>query len=197
MQVIELNCAGCGGAVSTDQKECPRCRRPVVISSFNSAFSMPIPDINKYAKTYREALANNPDSQVLNTALAMCYLKLKLYDKSISAFDKAIEDDFDNSETFFYAAVSLLKGKKAFVASQTEIDRIIENINVAIDIEPRGIYHYFLAYIKYDYFERHYFEISPDWQETLQIAQQNGVSQADIAQLFEVLGVEIPKCLGM
>ena len=195
MQAIELNCAGCGGAVSTDYKECPRCRRPVVISSFNSAFSMPVPEINKYAKTYREALANNPDSQVLNTALAMCYLKLKLYDKSISAFDKAIEDNFDNSETFFYAAVSLLKGQKAFVATQSDIDRIIENINAAIDIEPRGIYHYFLAYIKYDYFERHSWDSNPNWKETLQIAIQNGVSQTDIAQLAETLQVEIPDCL--
>lgn len=197
MQIIELNCAGCGGAVSTDQKECPRCRRPVVISSFNSVFSMPNTEINKYAKSYREALANNPDNQDLNTSIAMCYLKLHLYDKAISAFDKAIEDNFDNSETFFYAAVSLLKGEKAFVCSQTDIDRIMKYLKAAIEIESRGIYHYFLSYIKYDFYERKCFNITPDWQETLQSAIQSGVSTTDIAQLSEVLQVNIHECLNV
>lgn len=94
-----------------------------------------------------------------------------------------------------YAAVCLLKGKKAFLAPRTDIDKAVEYINAALMIEPRGIYQYFLAYIKYDYFERKSLNIKPDWQETLQIAVQSGVSQADIAQLFETLQVEMPECL--
>jgi tetratricopeptide (TPR) repeat protein len=71
---------------------------------------MSLPEVNKYMGAYRKALAENPDSQELNTSVAMCYLKL--YDKAIPAFEKAIEDNFDNSEIFFYAAVSLLRGKR-------------------------------------------------------------------------------------
>jgi tetratricopeptide (TPR) repeat protein len=191
-QVIDLNCPGCGGRVSTGQKECIYCHAPIVISTFNSVFSMPMPQVSKYANAYRKELVNNPDNQDLNTSIAMCYLKLKLYDKAFPAFESAIEDNFDNSETFFYAAVCLLKGKKAFVCPRADIDKILEYLNAAIMIEPRGIYYYFLAYIKHDYFERKYLNITPNYQETLQTATDTGVPDADIEQLFSVLAVEKP-----
>jgi tetratricopeptide (TPR) repeat protein len=159
-------------------------------------------ELNKYAASYRKTLAENPDNQEINGSIAMCYLKLKLYDNAIKAFEKAVEENFDKPETFYYAAVSLLKGKKAFLCPRSDIDKAIQYLNSALMIEespldrvPRGMYHYFLAYIKYDYFERKYLNIKPNWQETLQTAIQNGVSAADIGQLAEVLQVEIPACL--
>ena len=153
---------------------------------------MPLPQVNKYANAYRKALAENPDNTGLNNSVAMCYLKLKLYDKALPAFERAMEDNFDNSETFFYAAVCLLKGKKAFLAMRPEIEKIEEYINAALMIEPKGIYYYFLAYIKYDYFHRKYFKTSPTYQEALAMAAQAGYSPFDADQLFAILGVEKP-----
>ena len=190
--VIEMNCPGCGARVSTGQSECEWCHKPIIISTFNSVYSMPMPEVNKFAGAYRQALAENPDNQELNNSVAMCYLKLKLYDKALPAFEKAMEDNFDNSETFFYAAVCLLKGRKAFLCNRPEIDKIEEYINAAIMIEPRGVYYYLLAYIKYDYFNRKFFKTSPTYQEALEIAQQQGYSPFDAEQLFGILGVERP-----
>lgn len=191
-QVVEINCPGCGARVSTEQKECEWCHKPIIISTFNSVYSMPMPEVNKFAGAYRKALAENPDNQDLNNSVAMCYLKLKLYDKALPAFEKAMEDNFDNSETFFYAAICLLQGKKAFLHQRPTIDKILEYINAALMIEPKGIYYYFLAYIKYDYFERKYFKTSPTYQEALKMAQQQGFSSYDAEQLFGILGVEKP-----
>lgn len=191
-QVVEINCPGCGARVSTRQKECEWCHKPIIISTFNSVYSMSMPEVNKFAGTYRKALAENPDNQELNNSAAMCYLKLKLYDKALPAFEKAMEDNFDNSETFFYAAVCLLKGRKAFLCNRPEIDKIEEYINAAIMIEPRGVYYYLLAYIKFDYFNRKFFKTSPTYQEALAMAQQQGYSPFDAEQLFGILGVERP-----
>ncbi len=191
-QIIELTCPGCGSRVTTNQKECEWCHKPIIISTFNSVYNMPMPEINKYAGTYKKALSENPDDKELNNSIAMCYLKLKLYDKALQAFEKAMEDNFDNSETFFYAAVCLLKGKKPFVTLRPEIDKIEEYIQAALMIEPRGIYYYFLAYIKYDYFSRKFFKTSPTYQEALDMAEQAGYSQYDVEQLFGILGVEKP-----
>ena len=191
-QVIDLKCPGCGNHLAPDQKKCEYCGGKVVISSFNSVCSV---DLNKSAMATRKDLTEDPNSRSLNNFVAMCYLKLKLYDKGLPAFEKAIEDNFDNSETFYYAAVCLLKGKKAFVSPRADIDKIKEYLNAAIMIEPRGIYHYFLAYIKYDYYERKYLNIKPNWSETLQTAVQTGLPQADVTQLFEALQVEMPLCL--
>lgn len=190
--IIEMNCPGCGARVSTGQSECEWCHKPIIISTFNSVYSMPMPEVNKFAGAYRKALAENPDNQELNNSVAMCYLKLKLYDKALPAFEKAMEDNFDNSETFFYAAVCLLKGRKAFLCNRPEIDKIEEYINAAIMIEPRGVYYYLLAYIKYDYFNRKFFKTSPTYQEALAMAQQQGYSSFDADQLFGILGVERP-----
>ena len=192
-QTINMDCAGCGSPVSTADKECKCCRRPVVISSFSSVFSMDIPLLNKYVRRDKQVLKDNPDSSELNNSIAHCYLKLRMYDEALSAFQKAIEDDFDNSETYFYAAVCLLKGKKAFVTSRPAIDNAVKYINSALSIEQRGIYYYFLAYIKYDFFERNGFNQSPTWQEALQTATEIGVLEADIAQLFATIGVAQPE----
>ena len=83
-------------------------------------------ELNKYTNTYRKALSESPNNQELNTSLAFVYLKLKLYDKALPAFEKALEDNFDNSETFFYTAVCLLKGRKAFVIPRSGIDKAVE-----------------------------------------------------------------------
>ena len=194
-QIIELTCPGCGDRVTTDQKECKYCHKPIVISTFNSVYSMPVPEVNKYANEYRKALNDNPENKDLNTSIAMCYLKLKLYDKALQAFEKAIEDNFDNSETFFYAAICLLKGNKAFLVQRPAIDKIEEFINAALMIEPKGIYYYFWAYIKYDYFHRKFFNTKPSYQEALQLSVDNGVSAFDKEQLFSILSVPKPDSL--
>ena len=193
-QIIELECPGCGRPVTTGQKECS-CGRPIIISTFNSVHSMPMPEVNKYANTYRKALVDNPDNLELNTSIAMCYLKLKLYDKAFVAFENTMENNFDNSETFFYAAVCLLKGKKAFMANRTTIDKIEEYINAALMIEPKGVYYYFWSYIKYDYFKRKFFNTKPNYEEVLQMAIQNGISDYDKEQLFSILSVPKPECI--
>ena len=194
-QVIEINCPGCGARVSTGQTECEWCHNPIIISTFNSVYNMPPLQVNKYANSYRKSLEENPDNRELNNSLAMCYLKLKMYDKALAAFEKAMEDNFDNSETFFYAAICLLGGKKAFLAQRPTIDKILEYINAATMVEPKGIYYYYLAYIKYDYFSRKFFKTSPTYQEALTYAKQLGVSEFDIEQLYLILGVDRPNCL--
>lgn len=191
-QIVEINCPGCGARVTTGQSECEWCHQPIVISTFNSIYSMPMPQVNKYAGVYRKALAENPENTELNNSIAMCYLKLKLYDKALSAFEVAMEDNFDNSETFFYAAVCLLKGKKAFLAQRADIDKAVEYINAALMIEPRGIYYYFLSYIKYDYFERKYLNTTPSYQECFQLSCEMGTSEFDKEVLFNILGVARP-----
>ena len=65
----------------------------------------------------------------------------------------------------------------------------------ALMIEERGIYYYFLAYIKYDYFKRKYLNVSPDYSQLLVRAKQAGVTEYDIGQLYALLGTQRPACL--
>ncbi len=189
-----LECPCCGFPVSIGMTECPA-GHPLNISTFNSVYSMDLGTVNKYANTYRKELTEDPENKELNYSLGICYLKLKIYDRALSAFEKAMEDNFDNSEAFFYGAICLLEGKKAFLHQRSTIDKILEYINAAIMIEPKGIYYYFMAYIKYDYFARKYFNTSPNYKEVFTTAINSGLSEYDTLQLFNILGVEKPDCL--
>jgi tetratricopeptide (TPR) repeat protein len=194
-QIVELECPGCGKAITTSTQQCPQCFREIVITTFNSVSGMSPLEINKQANAYRKAMVNNPNDQTLNTSIAFCYLKLKLYDKAIPCFEKAIEDNFDNSETYFYAAIALLGGKKAFLTPRTVINKIEEYIQAALMIEPKGIYYYFWAYIRYDHHFRKSYKMSPNYQELLLQAKKIGLSQTDVAELYKLLEVDRPSVL--
>jgi tetratricopeptide (TPR) repeat protein len=189
-QTTMLQCPGCGARVSIDQKECDFCHNPVTISSFNSVASMTPLQANKYAASYKQTLREDPDNKTVNTSIAFCYLKLRMYDEAYNAFSKAIVDNFDNSETYFYAAICLLKGKKAFLQTRPEIDKILELMNAATMIEDRGIYYYFMAYIKYDYFKRKFLNTTPNYKDYLAMAKTKGYSELDVNTMFDVMGVE-------
>lgn len=191
-QVVEMTCPGCGARVQINQKTCDWCHAPIVISSMSDIFSMPAPEINKYSKSYEKELTANPDNAELNNSLAMCYLKLGFYEKAFERFDKAIEQNLNNWESYLYACVSLLKGNKAFVTPRAEIDKIEQYINAGLLIEENGLLRYFQAYIKYDYFKRKFLKTSPSWEEALNQAKVDVVSTADINQLHELLKQEIP-----
>ena len=194
-EIIELKCPGCGARVQINQKECEWCHAPITISSMSDIFNMSATNISKYSKSYEGDLAENPDNAELNNSLAMCYLKMGFYDKALEKFDKAIEQDLNNPETYLYAAVSVLAGRKPFLIPRFEIDKIERYIDAALMIEENGLYRYFQAYIKYDYFKRKFFKTSPTWEECLIQAKQDSFSPADVNQLFSILKQEIPDCM--
>ncbi len=186
-----LVCPGCGFPVEIGMSECPA-GHPLNIKTFNSVYSMPMPLVNKYANTYKKELDANPDDQETNNAIGICFLKLKLYDKALLAFEKAMVDNFDNSETFFYAAICKLAGKKAFVCQRADVDKAIEYLNAANMIEPKGIYYCLLAYLKYDFYKRKFLNVSPSYQQELDNAKACGLSKYDTQQLFSILNVDNP-----
>lgn len=193
-EVWDLKCRGCGAPIQVGMKECPY-GHPVNISTFNSVYSMPMPMVNKYVNSYKTDLNNVPDDKELNKSVGLCFLKLKMYQNAQSAFDKVVADNFNDSESYFYAAVSYLGGKKAFLNTRMNIDKSLEYINAARMIEPRGIFTYFEAYIKYDYFYRKSYRVVPDYIECLKKANELGTSELDIQMMYDMLNVSKPEAL--
>ncbi|MDR0272806.1 MAG: hypothetical protein LBI27_05775, partial [Clostridiales bacterium] len=66
VQVHDTTCRSCGAAADIGHSKCSYCNQPVLISTFTSVASMPMPMINQYAATYREALQHEPDAKDLN-----------------------------------------------------------------------------------------------------------------------------------
>ena len=187
-QVLDLLCPGCGGPISIEETNCKYCSRPIIVSTFNNVYSMPTREAEASAANYRAMLGHDPNNAAVRLSIAMCYLRLNLHDSAVKAFADAIECNLNNSEAYFYAAVALLKGNKPFLHSRDEIQKIMEYVNAAIAIEARGIYYYFLAYVKKDYFERKYLNSYPKSHELLALAKQRGYSRYDVQQLDDILG---------
>ena len=190
--VIDIRCPGCNAPVTTGMSVCEYCGSPVAISTFNSVIDLPGPKLQQLTRGYQNNLRDNPDDPTLNFSIGMIYLKLKKFEEAAKAFEKAIEDNFDNSEAYFYAAISMLGGKKPFLLLRPAINKIVENLNAANMIEPRGIYYYMLAYIKQDYFARKFLNVTPNYQQELAQAKALGVSNIDIDMVFTACGLQKP-----
>ena len=113
-RIIELECPGCAAALTTSDKICPKCFRPIVITTLDSIKEYSPLDLKKQVNTYNKALVSNPEDSELNLSGAFCYMRLKLYDKAIACFEKALEENFDNADAYFYAAIALLRGKNFY-----------------------------------------------------------------------------------
>ncbi len=195
MEVINLTCPGCGTPVSLSDKVCESCDRPIVITSTQSISGFKPIELNKYANAYKKALAEHPDNRELNTSIAICYWQLGLYDKAIEAFEKALVENFDYPDTYFYAALCMMKGKKPFVTPRDTINKMMEYLDAAIMIEDKAIYHYLLAYIKLDYFNRKSLNISPSYQEELDNAMGLGLREEDTLEMKNLCKQELPESL--
>ena len=149
-------------------------------------------DLSKYTKAYKSALSPSPADPSLNAAVGFCYMRLKMYSNALESFRRAIDGGVMNSEVFFWAGVCCLGGRKAFLAKREVIDKAEEYIKAARVLEDRGIYAYFGAYIRYDYFKRKSLIVRPDYRELLRESRRLRVSEGDIRILYGVLGVERP-----
>ena len=187
MRVIDLPCPGCGAPSSTAAFACKYCGRQVVISSFSNLIGLGTSDLKKYASAYRAGLHQVPDDPTLNSALGMCYLKLGLYAEASSHLLTAMDEDVENSETYFYAAVALLEGKKAFVAPMATVRKCEEYLEAAVRLEPRGVYYLMLAYLAYDYDERKSLNRAVGYREYIRLAAAHQLTQTDTGLLMEVL----------
>ena len=122
-------------------------------------------------------------------------LNSHMYDEARAFYESAIASGATDPDVYYYAAICLLKGKKAFVQQRTTIDTVVDYVNSALAVEAKAIYYYFLSYIKYDYFERKYLNANPDYRTTYRLAVLKGLSESEVGKMYSLMGVERPSCL--
>lgn len=189
-EVINLVCPGCGSPISTGTKECDCCGRPLVIQTFKTLVDLDKPLTNKYVNEYRKILATDPFNPEINKAMGLSLMKLGLYEQSVTMLDNASTYDLSDADSCFFSAAARLCGKRPAFVKRDVIDVVIRKTEAAKMIEPKGIYDYFIGVVKYDYFYRKGFNISPRWDEHIVMAEENGLSETDIDELNEILGFD-------
>lgn len=191
MEVITMNCPGCGASVTTRTKKCEYCRKDILIQSFRSFTGMATPEVNKYLASYKATSVEHPNHSGVTTSIGLCFLKLKKYDQALEQFEKAQSDNFEDPTPFFYAAVARLKGRKPFLCSRDEINQMETDIKAAMSIAPSAEQLYFLSYIGRDYFKRKYLNHKPSWESLMEEAVDNGLSPADVEEFHAMIGTPV------
>lgn len=191
-KITTFNCPGCGAPASRSEKNCAFCDREIIISSFSTLSTLAPGELNKYTAAYKAIAESDPLDGEINTSLGFCYLKLKVYDRAQSAFDAAISQNISNPDAYFYAAICLLNGGKAFLAKRSIIEKAEAYVNAAITLEEKPIFYYFKAYIKYDFYSRKSYSTSPTYQEALSAAREIGLNDSEVTDLHALMGVERP-----
>lgn len=191
MEVISLKCPNCNAGVDTSMAMCPACDKPIMFKRAEDALPMAMPVINKYLGSYRNIVPHCPENRDINIAIGICFLRMKMYDKALEAFEKAMPDNFDNAEPFYLAAITLLQGKKPFLAQRESINKMEEYLNAATMIEMRPVFYYFMAYIKRDYFKRKYLNTSPTEEDLMRQAIELGLKDEECNVFNDLIGFSI------
>lgn len=193
MEIHALACPFCAAPISQKERVCDYCGREYMISSFSSLSKIDRSGLNKYTNAYSDALKSDPKDPALNRSIGICYIKLGVYDKALNSFENLIETDPEGSFGYYGAAISLLEGRSAFLSDKKRIDKAIKYMDAALIIEEIGVYHYLMAYLKYEYYKRKYLKIEPDYNYHLEAAVSLHISDEDKKSLFEMLKVAPPK----
>lgn len=195
VQVIDCRCSGCGSGISPSMSVCEYCGRPVVIASFAPIADRAAPEVNALLRALEKDPASEDLSALADFTKGSCFLRLGIHEKALASFKSAIDRDPGNPEAYFYAAVCLLRGRKACLTPLAVLEKALKYIAAANAIEPRGVFSYFAAYIKNDFFEKKRLRIEPDWRQEMKTALENGLSRTDAERLFRTLGVPQPPAL--
>ncbi len=177
-------CAKCGAPIPAARKsifQCQKCGRYFCYEHMNTS-----------THTCDECRLNLRRTSLLSHINMM---KTRQYGSALQHFEKEINEGTATDEIYYYAAICLLNGKKAFLQERSTIVKVLNYITNAIQSSPKGIYYYYMAYIKYDFFERKSYGITPNYKEALRMAYLMGVTENEKTEMYALLSVSRPSCL--
>lgn len=161
-------CPQCGAPVKLSVNKCEYCEAEFIVISLAYLDKFDKTGINKYINHYKQLLKDNPENGELNLAMGICYLDLVVYDLATKFFSKAIEQIPDYGDAYYYYALALIKGRKPKVLTLTEVKKIEEYVNAAIQIDnTKSKYYYLWALIKYDFYIKNGLKMRPPTLEEL------------------------------
>lgn len=189
--VISLKCPNCGAGVSENAAKCEYCGSPLIIKSYADIKPFSLPERNRYLAFFAGRMqGDGTASAALSTAI--CLMSLGVYDKARAVLEKVVESGVLDADCYFYLAVSLLGGKKAFLLTRKAAGEVENYVNAAIGIEDKALYYLFYAYLSYDFFERKGLNCRYGYRELAQTAKQKALGGTEAACLFELMRVKNP-----
>jgi len=180
-------CPQCGAPVKLGVNKCEYCGAEFLVTSLAYLDKFDKAGINKYINHFKQLLKDNPDDGELNCAMGICYLDLRLYDLASKYFAKAIEQIPDYGDAYYYYALALFKGRRPKILTLTEIRKIEEYLNAAIQIDnTKSKYYYLWALIKHDFYIKNGLKVNPPiFEELISQTDNKTYEQTEIEKMLQ------------
>lgn len=162
-----VTCPGCGAPVSVNASFCVVCGREIVI----------------YSNRNRQDANVNSKQAETDFASGMRCLKVAQYQVAAQAFRKAIQSDPSDPDYYFYLAIALLERRRPFMTPLAVVQDAEYQLKLAMDLNGPGICFYLAAYIKKDFYEKHFFRTDKSSVQLLEEARRRGLPNGDLMEL--------------
>ena len=173
--VITYHCPNCGASLRSREGRCSHCGSEVIIKDLNSVFAVNEKKLNAYMSEY-QSIKGNPE---VDKAKGLCFLRLHHYEFAIKSFHKAMEELYEDSDLYFYTALALCKGKRPALLMKKEVDKMLNQLQIALDLQKKGAYYYAYAIVIRDFYERNSLNYKQTSRECEKMAETYGLSQDD------------------
>jgi len=114
------------------------------------------------------------------------------YEEAIAALNQARDAEPSAPETYYYLALSRLRGKRPMALSYSEAEAITHHLKTACRLDGKQAHFFYLwALVKVDFYIKNGFEDRPPYiEDLLRSAEANKLNQPVIRQLLEQVGAE-------
>ncbi len=132
--------------------------------------------------------------------LGLIYLSLKSYDAAISNFKKSIDLEFDYVNSYYYLAVSYLRGLSPKNVNDTIVIKLEELLNGAIMLEKNYKFYLLMAFINYDYYYKIGLMMFGGYEKYINESIKYGLNKDNINDFFielECLNCEFQKIINL
>lgn len=144
-KVSVLTCSSCGASLPPNSMKCDYCDNNNVINRDITPFKL-----NAFlSKQYLNS--GQLSSDKINSALL--HINLKNYEVAKKLLEQEIENNPFNADAYFYCAVCLISGKRLKSLAFSDIKKIRQYINSAIQINEVAKFYFLSALINYDFYE--------------------------------------------
>ena len=189
--MIVSECPQCGAPAAQRAKQCEYCKSPFTIDSLTALATFDHDGVNQYIQAFKK---NSADASNLSSVLGLglCYLNIQNYTLANIQFRKLIDLTPETAESYYYLAISMMRGRRIKIISLKEIREIEELLITAQELNPEDFkYDILLAAIKYDYYRISGLIVaSPEEDELIQQAIEKGIDQEELDTLLKLIVVD-------
>lgn len=158
-------------------------------TSFSILGKLSKEEIYSILNHYKSMISINPEDGESYYSLALCYLQLKLYDLAIKNFSRAIELIPEHPDTYYYYALSLIRGRRPKTLSLKEVKLIEEYLEASMRLDDQQAkYFYLAAILKFEYYKSNGLIVTPpDHDKLIKMAKDKKYDPWEIERLLKAI----------